>query len=493
VIEEEGIDTYKQFTREVIEEGRRSFESRVKEMLVPGRYRSPAFMDVPFEGEQQLPPEAAIDILMHAPMEVNVGVDGSFEVSFEGATSWGLHSFNCPPSAMQGALWVQLTQTLVPNDKVNDGAYFATKLHLPFGSWTNPDNPTVSTTISWVFLIPSFTGLFRCLSQGYTARGYLEEVIAGYPGTWNMTQGGGTDHYGRPGAWTNFEHSCVGTSAGMVKDGEAACAAMWNPEGDMGDVEAWEILEPLMYLARRIRPNTAGPGRHRGGAGWETIRFVHGTDDQVLYNLGEGHVFHGNGLFGGYPSCTGYRLNVEDNDLKERIEKGLKIPHADNDPEASELLELLNGRVVRDRRCVHLPTPAGEYDVYVSLLRGGHGLGDVLDREPDSVADDVAEGHLLDRFAERVYGVVLESNGSRPTVDAKATEAARKKLRERRGERAVPASEWMKATRERVLAQDFIEPVQEMYRSSMELSESWASEFREFWDLPEDFNFQRSE
>jgi N-methylhydantoinase B/oxoprolinase/acetone carboxylase alpha subunit len=481
VLEEEGVDTYKRFVREVIEEGRRSFETRVKQLLVPGIYRAPSFMDVPFEGERELPPEAAKDILMHAPMQITVGAAGEFAVSFDGASKWGMHSFNAPPSAMQGALWVLLTQTLVPNDKVNDGAYFATKLDLPYGSWTNPDNPFVSTTISWVYLIPSFTGLFRSLSQGYAARGYLEEVVAGYPGTWNMTQGGGTDHYGRAGAWTNFEHSCVGTSAGMIKDGEAACAAMWNPEGDMGDVEAWEILEPLVYLTRRIRPNTAGPGRQRGGAGWETIRFVWKTNDQVLYNLGEGHVFHGAGLFGGYPSCTGYRLNVEDNDLKQLIERGAPVPHSDSDPEDSELLRLLSGRVVKDNRCVHLPTPAGEYDVYVSLLRGGHGLGDVLERDPAAVEADVEEGHLLPRYAERIYGVV--------PGDPAGTGQQRAEIRHQRAERAVPVSQWRAQTRERVLAKDFIYPVKDMYGESMSLMQRWADEFRAFWDLPDDFSF----
>ena len=281
--------------------------------------------------------------------------------------------------------------------------------------------------------------------------------------------------------WTNFEHSCVGTSAGFVKDGEAACAAMWNPEGDMGDIESWEILEPLVYIARRIRPNTAGPGRRRGGAGWETIRFVWKTNDQVLYNLGEGHVFHGAGLFGGYPSCTGYRLNVEDNDLKERIARGAPIPHSDADPEDSELLRLLNGRVVKDNRCVHLPTPAREYDVYVSLLRGGHGLGDVLERQAEDVEADVAEGHLLPRYAERIYGVV--------PGDEAGTEAAREALRRRRAERAVPVSEWLDRTRERVLAKDLIYPVRDMYRESMALSPRWAGEFRSFWQLPDDFSF----
>ena len=290
VIEEEGIETYKRFIREVIEEGRRSFIQRVKELTIPGKYFVPSFIDVTFGGEKhRLPDYAAKDTLMHAPLAITIGSEGEFSVSFEGASKWGHHSFNAPPSAMQGGLWVLLSQSLVPNDKINDGAYFAIQNDLPYGSWCNPDNTFVSVSIAWIYLIPGYSGIFRALSQAYTGRGYLEEVIAGYPGTWNVTQGGGINHYGQPGAWTNFEMSSVGTSARYVMDGEDTCAAMWNPEGDMGDVEAWEILEPLLYLGRRIRPSTAGMGKYRGGSGYESIRMVYNTKDQVLYNVGEGN------------------------------------------------------------------------------------------------------------------------------------------------------------------------------------------------------------
>jgi acetone carboxylase, alpha subunit len=47
----------------------------------------------------------------------------------------------------------------------------------------------------------------------------------------------------------------------------------------------------------------------------------------------------------------------------------------------------------------------------------------------------------------------------------------------------------MKGERERILACDMIETVQRMYAESMRLSPRWAQEFREFWDLPEDFEF----
>jgi acetone carboxylase, alpha subunit len=53
----------------------------------------------------------------------------------------------------------------------------------------------------------------------------------------------------------------------------------------------------------------------------------------------------------------------------------------------------------------------------------------------------------------------------------------------------VPVRNWMKGERQRILDGDMIEPVKVMYAESIRLSESWAREFREFWELPEDFDF----
>ena len=175
---------------------------------------------------------------------------------------------------MQGALWVQLTQTLICNDKVNDGAYLALKQHFPAGSWANHSNPQCSTGNAWFFLIPSYTGFIKSLSRSLQARGYVEEVLAPYGLTANAFQGGGIDQYGRQSATTNFGLSCVGGGAKMVLDGLDYAAAMWNPEGDMGDMEMWELIEPFLYISQRVKPNTAGPGRHRGGSGYECLRLA---------------------------------------------------------------------------------------------------------------------------------------------------------------------------------------------------------------------------
>lgn len=217
VIREEGIETYKQFIREVIEEGRRSLRERIKEVTFPGVYESPRFIDVPWKQDHSVAHKARKDVLMHAPLTVRIGMSGELDMSFEGANRWGYHSFNCSPSAMQGALWVQLTQTLIPNDKVNDGAYLATSIQLPLGSWCNPDYHKVSTTMSWYFLVPAFSGLIRSLARAYYSRGYIEEISASFPLTGNCMQGGGINHMGFESAFTNFEFSSEGTGALYIK------------------------------------------------------------------------------------------------------------------------------------------------------------------------------------------------------------------------------------------------------------------------------------
>ena len=495
VILEEGIDTYKQFIREVLEEGRRSFRSRLMEMTVPGRYRAVAFTEVPFAAEQQLPSYARIDTLMHAPTELRTTRDGVLEFDYDGSSSWGYHSMNCTPSAMQGAIWVQLTQTLIPNEKINDGAYMGLRANFPPGTWTNHSNPAASTGIAWWFLIPSFTGFIKSLSRGLQARGFVEEVLAPYPFTSNVFQGGGIDHFGQPSATTNFGLSCCGGGAKMVLDGLDYGAAMWNPEGDMGDMEMWEIIEPFLYLGQRVKASTGGMGRRRGGSGYETLRLAWKTPFYEMQNIDHSRLHCHSGLWGGYPGSAGYRHNVRDTNMFELIAAQEPYPTHDGNPEESNVERLVTGRRDFDQHTLTLPELMQQGDLYVCVYHGGDGLGDPLDRNPEHVEEDLNDGFLLPRFAESVYGAVTESgDDGRWSVDHEATEKRRAEAREQRRAKAVPVREWMTGQRERILAHtngggDFGPHIQRMYAESMRLSERWAAEFRGVLGLPADFDF----
>jgi N-methylhydantoinase B len=471
VILEEGVERFKQFSREVIEEGRRSFKSRIVEMTVPGRYRTVSFMDNTYADKVQLPARARRDFVMHAPFEVRIGGDGDYALDLDGASAWGWHSMNCTPSGMQGAIWVMFTQTLICNDKVNDGAYFAVETNFPEGSIANLGEAEGSTGISWAFLQPAFTGYPRTLSRALQARGFIEEVIGAYSVSGNVIQGGGVDQYGNSSAIMNFEIAAQGMGAKYVLDGTDTCAAMFNPEGDAGDIEMWELICPMIYLSRRIKPNTAGPGRHRGGSSFESLHMIWNTPFWELQNLGTSRLFTSQGLFGGYPGSVAYIHNIRANNLRELAEAGEAYPVADGAFSELALKAISGDRELKlDNFTLLQPFAAG--DLYHSVMKGAAGLGDPLERPREAVQRDVAEGHIEPDFADAVYAV-----------------SDRDAARARRLERARPAREWWASERERVLAGELIEPVKVGYEESMKLSPRWAAEFRGFWDLPEGFSF----
>jgi acetone carboxylase alpha subunit len=134
-------------------------------------------------------------------------------------------------------------------------------------------------------------------------------------------------------------------------------------------------------------------------------------------------------------------------------------------------------------------------DLYVCVYHGGDGLGDPLDRTPEHLEEDLNGDFLLPRFVESVYGAIAEADADgRWTIDRESTEERRAAARDERRAKAVPVREWMAGQRERILAHadgggEFGAHVQRMYAESIRLSERWATEFREFWDLPADFDF----
>ena len=490
VISEEGIDTYKSFIREVIEDGRRSFISRIKEMMIPGKYFAPAFGYIPLKGEAGLPDHAAVDILMHAPLELTVGAEGKIHLSFDGTVKWGYHSFNCPPSAMQGAVLVLLTQMVIPNDKVNDGAYFATSHYFPPYTLANPVEKEAATGAAWVFLIPAFTGLVRSLSRGMFARGYVEEVMSSYATTANGLQGGGKDQYGNDIGMLSLEFSCVGGGARGVCDGLDYAAAMWNPEADMGDMETWELIMPLLYLGRRVKPNTGGLGKYRGGSGFQSVYCIWRSEDLVMQNINDGGSYPSPGIYGGSPGASGYRHNVLDTDLLERFQKGLPYPVKEDDTADSEISKYCEGKHLFDNRTMNYPYRMRHGDLYYSPMNGAGGLGDPLEREPDLIEADLNGSFVLPAYAEKVYGAVIHRDEEGFWhVDVDATERCRLSIKEDRASRAVPVKEFLALEREKILKGELREEVQRMYNQSLDLSTTWREWFLKFWNLPEDFRF----
>lgn len=278
------------------------------------------------------------------------------------------------------------------------------------------------------------TGYLRAISRALQSRGYIEEIVSTYTVSGNVAQGGGIDQYGQISGFMNFEIGAQGQGGKYTLDGLDYGAAVFNPEGDMGDVEMWELVMPCIYLGRRIKPYTGGIGRHRGGSSFESLFLIHGTPDFEIENIGCGGMFTSPGLFGGYPGAQAYVHNIYNSDIHEMAARGEAYPVHDVSGEEL-LLNAIGGEhdIKQDPFTLMQAVKSG--DIYLSSGRGGGGLGDPLLRSDEALAADVAEGHMTQNWADRAYAT-----------------ADRERARRRRLERARPAAEWWAEQRERILA-----------------------------------------
>ncbi len=499
VIRADGLEAYQKFAHEVIEEGRRGLMSRVKAMTLPGKYRKVSFVDVPYKHDdvQVSNAFAKLDSIMHSPCEMTIKPDGKWRLDFEGASRWGWHTFNAHQVAFTSGIWVMMCQTLVPTQRINDGAYYATEFHLPKGTWCNPDDRRTGHAYAWHFLVSGWAALWRGLGQSYFSRGYLEEVNAGNANTSNWLQGGGINQDGEIHAVNSFEASSCGTGACAVKDGLNHAAAIWNPEGDMGDIEIWEMAEPLLYLGRNVKANSGGYGKYRGGCGFETLRMVWNAQDWTMFFMGNGFMNSDWGMMGGYPSATGYRFEAHKTGLERRIANGESLPlGGDINPSAPTYEHNIDVTAVvkRDKQCITTEDCYANHDLYLNYIRGGPGFGDPIDREVKAIESDLNQKFLLPEYAQKVYGAVFTQDAKGVySIDAAKTQARRAEMRKERLARALPTREWMKEERERIINKHAAVQVQHMFATSFALSEKFTKEFKDFWSLPADWELREEE
>jgi N-methylhydantoinase B len=183
-----------------------------------------------------------------------------------------------------------------------------------------------------------------------------------------------------------------------------------NPEGDglnhgnnpistatIPPAEILESLYPVMFTQWALRPDSGGPGRHRGGLGaiYEIEAIADGGAEVFL--LGERGKYPPFGVNGGG--------NAALNRFVFETKEGERTPRL--------VSKVTDVRIARGQR-VRLETP------------GGGGFGDPATRDPERVARDVRLGYVSRRAAAEAYKVVLRDDGS---LDVAATAALRAEAR----------------------------------------------------------------
>ncbi len=167
-----------------------------------------------------------------------------------------------------------------------------------------------------------------------------------------------------------------------------------HPEGDglnhgnapisTATIPPAEILEaayPMMFTQWALRPDSGGPGKHRGGLGaiYEIELLEEAAD---VFVFGERGRYAPPGVLGGGDAAL--------NSFAYEQEDGMHTP-----PQASKMVGI---KIVKGQR-LHLETP------------GGGGYGPAHERDPKAVTHDVARGYISVEGAKRDYGVAVSGDG----------------------------------------------------------------------------------
>jgi N-methylhydantoinase B len=194
-------------------------------------------------------------------------------------------------------------------------------------------------------------------------------------------------------------------------------------------VEAIEADVPVVMLRHEPLPDSAGPGRHRGGAAMVRDTLWTAPAEHHLMSLRAKRAA-GFGVQGGGEGRPGGVWVFDPGDGSA----------PGTGPEAYRAATPLAGVVDPETNVldpggtyVYPFPPAGHATAPGAILRyvntGGGGWGDPLAREPEAVKRDVRDGYVSIEGAARDYGVVItgdpEEDPEGLTLDLAATERLR--------------------------------------------------------------------
>ncbi len=246
---------------------------------------------------------------------------------------------------------------------------------------------------------------------------YRDRAMAVWTGAVPASESFGTDQRGEPYGVTLLDDMGGGAGARATKDGIDTGGLIRTISCSLANVETYEFRYPILYLYRRQQCDTGGPGKFRCGVAISKAFTPHDVAEIP------GHISHTTGceepesvgIYGGYPGSTNQFIILRDSNVAEHLARG-HIP--------SELDEL-TGRLEIAPALISTSLKAG--DVFRTVVSGGGGYGDPLERDPRLVLRDVQHGLVSVASAAAHYGVVLTPDAQ--AVDNEATASRRAALR----------------------------------------------------------------
>jgi len=295
------------------------------------------------------------------------------------------------------------TKTFFPDVPLNSGFYRAVNVDLgPVGSVVNAPWPVAVTGFCSGPYEKIMNSIFELWSQLQPERAIACSFNLEY-----LLVGGRDARYETRPIFMWYDWMVGGWGGRNGKDGSNATAPIFGVGLAVQPLEAQERLCPVLTTGHEILTDSAGPGRFRGGCGVEKGALLREAESTVMSYMCDRARSITWGIEGGLPS----------------------IPHG----------VWLNKGTDRERflGAVFSNVPVVPGDRFTRPSAGGGGLGDPLERDPEAVREDVADGYVTVERARKDYGVVvreIDAELAEYEVDERETAHEREQIRaERRG------------------------------------------------------------
>ncbi len=377
LLEEYGVDTLHAAMEEVMDNSERRMRAEI-EAMPDGIYTAKDWMESTGVDEEP------------AEISVKVTIEGS-DITFDyaGTASQVEGPVNAPLGVTIAGIYYTLISITDPTIPVNDGCFRPVTLRIPEGCMMNPIRPAPVAGGNVETSQRNVDVLMRAFAQILP-----EKVPAAGLGTMNNVCIGSIREDGTP--WTFYE--TIGGGSGGRPGMDGVDGIHVNMTNTMNTpIEALEMYLPLRFEAYRLRANSGGAGKWRGGCGIER-RWTLLAQRATLSILAERTKIQPWGLYGGHPGVLG-----------------------------EYSLEHLDGSITKLPSKCTVSLEKG--DTLIIKTPGGGGYGDPLQRRPDLVLRDVLNKLVAPEAAERDFGVIIDAE--KREVNVEATTRLRKTLMEK--------------------------------------------------------------
>jgi N-methylhydantoinase B len=302
--------------------------------------------------------ELKTDGLMETPVTIRLALTvrgDEIEMDYAGTDPQVDRAINCALCYTYAMSMYGVKLCTSPNLPNNEGAWRPITVKAPPGSIVNPQFPAPGGSRMLIgHYLPVL--VLGCLGQMVPER---VMAAAGSP-MWGMNQSGVRTPAdgGRAVPYANMFFYNGGMGGNARHDG-LSCLS-WPSNVSSTSIEISEHIAPLRFHHKRLRPDSGGPGRHRGGLGQEILIEVLSETPIAVSFLAERTLHPAFGIEGGMEGAPGtLHINGRRSDPKRQY-------------------------VLNRGDTVSLATPGG----------GGH--GDPRARDLALVAADVEAGYVTD-------------------------------------------------------------------------------------------------